>query len=143
MTVSIHLSDRQRTRELILSARGGIVTDQEAKTLDACLALATHIWVGEVRGEIVCSWGLVPPSLLAEEAYLWLYHTPKVEAYKFLFVRHSQLVMERMLEEYPKIVGVTDRNASSSIRWLRWLGAEFTDTGDDYIPFKIVGKHHG
>jgi len=81
---------------------------------------------------------LIPPSLLAEEAYLWLYHTPAVEQYKFTFVRYSQIVIEQMLEIYPVIVGVTDRSAKSSIRWLKWLGAKYADNGKQYIPFKIV-----
>ena len=140
MTASIRIVDREKTRELILASRGDRITPEEVRNLDSCLSLATHIWVGTLNGAIVCAWGLIPPSLLAEEAYLWLYHTALVEEHKFLFVRYSQIMMEEMLQVYPVIVGVTDRNSASSIRWLKWLGAEFTDNGDDYIPFRIIGK---
>jgi hypothetical protein len=140
MNATIQVTDREKTRALILASKGESITEQEVKNLDSCLALATHIWVGQINGEVVCACGLIPPSLLAEEAYLWLYHTPLVEQYKFTFVRYSQLVMEAMLEVYPKIVGLTDRHERSSIRWLKWLGAKFNDTGEDYIPFQIVGK---
>jgi hypothetical protein len=140
MNASIQVVDRERTRELILASRAGNITKEEIKSLDSCLSLATHIWIGQINGDVVCACGLIPPSLLADEAYLWLYHTAAVEQYKFTFVRYSQIVMEQMLETYPKIIGVTDRNARSSIRWLKWLGAKFTDNGKQYIPFQIVRK---
>lgn len=140
MKVMIQTPGRQETRELILSARGGILTELESRTLDACLGFATHLWVGSIGGKLTCAWGLVPPSLLSDEAYLWLYHTPAVEEHKFLFVRYSQRVIEEMLKFYPKIVGVADVSARDSIRWLKWLGAVFDSPIGKYVPFSIVGK---
>ena len=140
MSVMIESIDRPRTRELILFAKGGILTELESRTLDACLGFATHLWIGQVDGRMVCAWGLVPPSLIAEEAYLWLFATPAVAEHKFLFVRHSQRVMEEMLKIYPRIVGVTDIKAHDSIRWLKWLGAKFGDYRGTHIPFVIEAK---
>lgn len=140
MTVSIQSPNRQQTRDLILSARGGILTDIESKTLDACLGFATHLWIGSVEEKLICAWGLVPPTLLADEAYLWLFSTPSVSEHKFVFVRYSQRVIEEMLKIYPKIVGVTAINAKDSIRWLKWLGAKFGEPQDAYLPFTIVAR---
>lgn len=142
MSVHIETPNRYKTRELILSARGRILTDIESKTLDACLSLATHLWVGRIGEDIVCAWGLVPPSLLADEAYLWLYSTPAVAEHKFLFVRYSQRVMEEMLKLYPTIVGLTDSSAKDSIRWLKWLGAKFDGTKGKYLSFTIQPRLH-
>lgn len=142
MTVCVETFDRHQTRELILTARGGILTDIESKTLDACLSFATHLWVGRIEGKLTCAWGLVPPSLLADEAYLWLYSTPDVEDHKFLFVRYSQRVIEEMLRIYPTIVGMTDASALDSIRWLKWLGAVFGVKTGKYVPFYIVARKH-
>lgn len=140
MTVQVEPLDRHQTRDLILSVRGGILTDIESKTLDACLGFATHLWVGRINDKVVCAWGLVPPTLLADEAYLWLYSTPAVADHKFLFVRYSQRVIEEMLKLYPTIVGVTAIGAGDSIRWLKWLGAKFGEPVGKYIPFRIIGK---
>lgn len=140
MTVVVEPLNRQQTRDLILSVRGGILTDIESKTLDACLGFATHLWIGKINGKIVCAWGLVPPTLLADEAYLWLYSTPAIAEHKFLFVRYSQRVIEEMLKIYPNIVGVTAIGALDSIRWLKWLGAKFSGSIDNYIPFRIVAR---
>lgn len=141
MNVMIQTPDRHQTRELILSAKGGILTDIESKTLDACLGFATHLWVGSINGKLTCAWGLVPPSLLSDEAYLWLYSTPAIKNHKFLFVRYSQRVIEEMLKIYPHIVGVTAIGARDSIRWLKWLGAKFGEPRGSHLPFVIVGKH--
>lgn len=143
MKVLVETLERHQTRELILSVRGGILTDIESKTLDACLSFATHLWVGRIEGKLTCAWGLVPPSLLADEAYLWLYTTPAVEEHKFLFVRYSQRVMEEMLKIYPKIVGVTAIEARYSIRWLKWLGAKFGEPQGKYLPFQIIARTYG
>lgn len=143
MTVSIQPIGRQRTRELILSAKGGILTDIESKTLDACLGFATHLWIGEINDKIACAWGLVPPSLLSDEAYLWLFSTSAVDEHKFIFVRYSQRLIEEMLRIYPTIVGVTDAKAVDSIRWLKWLGAKFGPPQGKYLPFTIIARIHG
>src|SRR5258708_12207330 len=137
MSVQIESINRQQTRDLILSARGGILTELESKTLDACLGFATHLWIGQVDGKMVCAWGLVPPSLLAEEAYLWLYSTPEVADHKFVFVRYSQLVMKEMLRIYPRIVGVTDIKSTNSTPCLTCLRANFVHNSAPHTPFSI------
>lgn len=142
MSVMVEPLNRQQTRDLILSVRGGILTDIESKTLDACLGFATHLWVGSINDHMVCAWGLVPPTLLADEAYLWLYSTPAIVDHKFLFVRYSQRVIEEMLKIYPNIVGVTEIGARDSIRWLKWLGAKFDNPLGTHIPFHIVARIH-
>lgn len=140
MSVMVEPLNRQQTRDLILSVRGGILTKEFVDRLDACLGFATHLWGGTINDKLVCAWGLIPPSLLSDEAYLWLWHTDEIEENKFLFVRYSQRVIEEMLKIYPTIVGKTLINSTKSIRWLRWLGAKYGEPNGDYLPFRIIGK---
>lgn len=137
MTASVKRVDRSYVRNLISSADCISLTVEEQKTFDHCLMLTSILWVGAVDGRLACTWGLVPPTLMSDRAYLWLYTTPEVEDHKFLFVRHSQRAMEEMLETYPIITGVTKVGWTQTIRWLRWLGAEFGDHHGQFLPFEI------
>lgn len=139
--ITIQPVDRDATRELILRMKGGILTDEDYRALDACTSFASHLWIGYIRGEPVCAWGLVPPTFLSDRAYLWLYSTDAVEEFKFLFVRHSQLIMEQMKQIYPEIYGVCALSQPKSIRWLKWLGAKFDQPGSTYISFSIGGAN--
>lgn len=123
--------------ELIYNACGDVLSAREIKLIEHCQLLSHQVWVGSCDGEFVCAWGLAPPSLMSTHAYLWLYTTPAVKQHQFLFVRHSQRMVEHMLMRYDCIVGHVAADAEDSQRWLKWLGAEFLFPTGKLIPFRI------
>lgn len=113
------------------------------KIMNECISLSDQYWVGEADGEVACIFGLIPPSLLSDRAYLWLLTTDLVEEHKFVFIRSSQIVVEAMLELYPIIVGHCEVKNKSAIRWLRWLGATFSEPVERGVRFQILRKQRG
>jgi len=113
----------------------------EEKAMDFCLLMSTQIWGGFVNGEPICIYGVIPPSLMSNQAYLWLYTTGLLKEHQFILVRHSQMVIESVLKEYPSIVGHAVLGADKSIRWLRWLGAKFGHPQGNALPFRIERPH--
>lgn len=135
--VEIYPANIAKTRQLIYDAKGGVLSNREAQTLEEYLTFSTKLYLGAIHGRLCCAWGLIPPTLLSDSAYLWLFSTPAIDEHKFLFVRASQRVIEDMLQEWPVITGFCDRSNARSIRWLRWLGAEFHYPGPTHIAFEI------
>lgn len=127
-----------QAKELI---RGIELDESGEKTMDFCLLMSTVIWAGFIDRRLACIWGVIPPTLMSSQAYLWLYTTDVIKGHEFILVRHSQLVIEEILEEYPSIVGHALMGADKSIRWLKWLGAKFGDPQGTGIPFRIT--RHG
>jgi hypothetical protein len=116
--------------------------DEEGQqTMDFCLLMSTIIWAMFIEGKLACIWGIIPPTLMSYQAYLWLYTTDVIKEHQFCLVRHSQRAIEEILEEFPSIVGHAAIGSSKSIRWLRWLGAEFGYPQGTVIPFRI--ERHG
>lgn len=138
MSVTISTDSTQIARDLIYANYE--YTGREAKALDRCLSLTRHLWIGYSNEEPVCAWGLIPPTLLSDSAYLWMITLGSVEGYEFVLVRHSQIQIARMLEAYPKIVGHCEASETRSIRWLRWLGATFGEPQGSFVPFTIRRK---
>jgi hypothetical protein len=112
--------------------------DVGQKTMDFCLLMSTVIWAGFINDKLACIWGVIPPTLMSSQAYLWLYTTDVIKGHEFILVRHSQLVIDEVLKEYPSIVGHALMGAEKSIRWLKWLGAEFGYPQGTGIPFRIT-----
>lgn len=137
MTALIIEADRAKTKQLIFESRGGILTDEESETLEQYLTFSAKLYLGSISGKLVCAWGLIPPSLLSDQAYLWLFSTEAVEEHKFIFVRNSQRAVEDMLKEWPLITGYCDCANARSQRWLRWLGATFGPPLETMLPFEI------
>ena len=108
-----------------------------------CVNMAAGMWTGYIDGDLVCIWGLIPPSLLSEQAYLWLYTTEELKGHEFLFIRRSQLAVEAMLEQWPTIVGHAVVDNTRAIKWLKWLGATFGEPQGKLIPFIIRRKANG
>ena len=116
-------------------------TDQE--TMHRSMCNSSRVYIGCADGHIACVWGLIPPTLLSDRAYLWLFTTKHLDQHVFLLVRHSQRMIQFMLEEFPIIVGHCQINNHKAIRWLRWLGADFGEASAGFVPFVIKAKVNG
>jgi len=86
---------------------------------------------------VACMWGLAPPTAISNRAYLWLLTTDLVEKHKFLFVRHSQLVVEDALKRYDVVLGHVAVGNTAARKWLRWLGARIDVPEKGFSKFEI------
>lgn len=105
--------------------------------MNRSLQNSSVVWMWTDEGKIHGFWGLIPPSLLSDRAYIWLYTLPSMVEHQFYFVRHSQLMVKELLKEFPIIVGHCAASAEKSQRWLHWLGARFGQPENNLIPFEI------
>jgi len=101
------------------------------------LRKSDEVWIGMHDDEVACVWGLAPPTAISNRAYLWLLTTDLVEKHKFLFVRHSQLVIDNALKNYDMIIGHVAVGNSSARKWLRWLGARISVPENGFSQFEI------
>jgi len=108
---------------------------------DYCQSLG-EVYTGFIDGEFCCCWGLIPPSWLSQQAYLWMW-APEPIRHQFLFIRHSQIQVQRMLERFDTIVGHTKTTSRSAQKWLHWLGAEFHPYTKDILSFEIKRSANG
>lgn len=141
MTVHIEPLVGNPISNLISLATGFNLDAKESGMLEFCQSLSAEVWSGYVDDRLICCWGLIPPTLLSNQAYLWMHSTPAIRDHQFILVRHSQRIIEKMLERYDRIIGDCRIGAVDSIRWLKWLGAEFDGANDrDYCSFVIRRK---
>lgn len=113
----------------------------DADALDRCLTCSQLVYQGKVDGALACIWGLIPPTIMSNNAYIWLYTTEAASKHTFILVRYSQLMVEAMLKDFDALVGHCKIDDHRAIRWLRWLGAEFGEYQDRAIPFTIRRKN--
>lgn len=104
------------------------------------MANSSRVWIGSDDDKILGVWGLIPPTILSDQAYLWLFTTAHMQEHVFTFIRHSQRAVAEMLEQFPLIVGHGIVGADRSLRWLKWLGAEFGEPQGTALPFQIKAK---
>jgi hypothetical protein len=114
--------------------------ETEKKSMEFALIMSTVIWAMSIDNKLACLWGVIPPTFLSYQAYLWFFTTDVIKEHQFCLVRHSQMAIEEILEEYPSIVGHATMGADKSIRWLKWLGAEFGPPQGTGLPFRIERK---
>lgn len=104
------------------------------------LLATTHIEAGFIDGKFVAVWGVIPPTMVSDQAYIWVYTTMDLVGHEFVFIRNSQRMVEKFLKEFSTIVGVTEIDNKRAVRWLKWLGAEYGEPQDGYMPFVIRRK---
>jgi hypothetical protein len=113
----------------------GAITKRQKDMFDYCQTLG-EVYTGFVDGEFVCCWGLIPPSFLSNQAYLWMWG-PEPLPHQFVFIRQSQLQVQRMLSKYEEVIGDCLVKNRSAQKWLKWLGAEFGPPNNGALPFVI------
>lgn len=86
--------------------------------------LANEILVVMYEDGPICYLGIVPPTILSDNAYIWMISTPYGEAHPYIFGRYGKKIMETILQKYRVIFG--DCFSPKSVRWLKRIGAEFT-----------------
>ena len=137
MTTLIEPVAREQTRQLILSLEETMLSKEEAVIMNRYIEASISVYSAFVDDQVLGLWGLIPPTLLSDQAYLWLYTTPAAEEHQFIVVRRGQIEVKKMLKTYPKIVGHCVVGAARSIRWLKWMGAVFGQADGKLIPFAI------
>lgn len=137
MSVVIRPIDADEMAGLISQQIVPKLLEDHRAILNRSIYNSSNIWLGEEDGRVLCFWGLIPPTILSDIAYLWLYTAPELVEHKFLLVRHSQKAVKEMLKLYPTIVGHGQNGNDRSLAWLRWMGAEFGKPQGRLIPFEI------
>lgn len=123
--------------DILEQSQVGRENPKSSSILNRWLKISQEVWIGMYDQKILCMYGLATPSMLSNKAYLWLLTTDALEEHKFLFIRHSQLVIENALKTYELIVGHVQVDNAPARKWLRWLGAKIEPPIGDYSTFRI------
>ncbi len=114
------------------------VMDQE--TMQRSMKNSSHLWLARHGDAIPCVMGTIAPTLLSDTAYLWFYSTPDFTTHRLYFARISRHIVTEALSHYPSLWGHCMQSSPKSIRWLRWLGADFHPPQGPALPFELKAK---
>ena len=123
--------------DLLFPAHLATLSEFNQDTMARAIRNSDWVWIGDVNGEIFGFWGLIPPTMLSDRAYLWFFSTSSLCKHIFRFIRHSKAVTTELLGHYPILVGHGRVDDARSLRWLKWCGAQFGNSQGDLIPFEI------
>lgn len=148
MKISVSIAQARRQDIPDIVARSPEADNPLAlRTVEDWFMRSLICFTGMANGQIACMWGVIVPTMMSDQpAYLWLVTTDLINEHKFIFVRHSQMVVKELLKDFPVIQGHCLVSQPISIRWLRWLGAKFFDEiqgtdGTWFLPFELRANH--
>ena len=96
-------------------------------------------------GELICCWGLQILMGKEKNTYLiWALATDELKKHQKEFVKESKAILERWMELYGCLENTVATFNRRAIRWLKWLGAEFSEPykigNTEYVNFKLKRK---
>lgn len=97
----------------------------------------------EQDGDVLAMWGIVPDSTLGPSARVWFLGAEGMNKIKKSFLQQSRAFVNVFLSHYPLLWNTVDLRYKAAIRWLAWLGAEFSSQdirgphGDQFLLFRI------
>lgn len=92
---------------------------------------------GLIDGEVACVWGVRADTILNDSAYFWMLTTRLVDEHPFIFVRHSQLMAQKILKDFSRLHGWVLEDNHRSIKWLRWLGCTLVPAQQGILNFEL------
>lgn len=117
----------------LLNRMGHKYTEAELEILERSAKNSRPLLVGIYNNEVLAIIGFIPPSLMADVAYMWMV-AGNAKQFSTMFGRHARRVVNNALISYPRIVG---HCKADSQRFVKFLGAELKDPRGDLIPFEI------
>ncbi len=100
-------------------------------------------YLGFAKGQVVCIFG-VSKNYYANLGYpAWFLATDIVWQFKKEFLHYTKLMVKKWLEQYGCLHNYVLQENVQSIRWLKWLGANFADVfsfgKEKFILFTLKG----
>ncbi len=140
MNVQVRRTPRADLASLISSHVAPNMDDVELRRFNQFVLVSHTVWYCEIAGDFIGMMGTIPPTLMSDRAYLWFYNNEKIKEHLFVFIRHSQIAIADALKDWQELNGHVEASRTKSIRWLKWLGAEFFEPEGKLIPFMIRRK---
>ncbi len=137
MSTSIFRLDSVDAYALISADHLAMLPSIDQESMHRAIMNSQQVWLGSKDDIILAVWGLISPTLLSDVAYLWLFTTKHFIGHEFMLVRQSQRSVQDMLRTYSAIHGHGAVDNPRSLRWLRWLGATFSEPQGKFLPFTI------
>lgn len=101
------------------------------------IALSAEVWLGSWGGEPAMAWGVIPRTVLSDEAYVWSWAWPEtLVKCKKTFLRRSREMVHELHERWPVLYGL----AQCRTVWLDHLGAKYTGEHNGLAIFQIGGQ---
>lgn len=119
-------------RQEVVAATGRPLADSVAMSLRH----SDVAYAGTVDGDLVAVWGAGRLTPLSDVGVPWMLTTNKVLDHKVLFLRSCDL-HNILLPGYHRLRNWVDVRNTLSIRWLRWLGFDVSDTPEPFGPYSL------
>jgi|VirMetMinimDraft_7_1064189.scaffolds.fasta_scaffold00089_46 hypothetical protein len=104
--------------------RREIAATSGSRPLDAitrCVEQSEHCWAGLIGGRVVFVGGVSHASMTGRRSP-WLLGADELERHPAAFLRYCVEKMPQVRAAYPWLENYVDARASTTIRWLKWLG---------------------
>lgn len=132
---------RQADRDEVFAASG----KSPFEALAYSLRKSSHAWTAVIDGRPELIFGIGDISILAGVGAPWLLGTDAVEDHYIRFLRLSVDFRDQLFARYPVMRNFVDDRNKVSKRWLKWLGATFSDPiifrGATFRMFELRSAH--
>jgi hypothetical protein len=124
----LHATMRKRDREELTAASGPDLVDQLHRSIRLSIAPGAAF---SPTGELLCLFGAVPLTMLADTAIPWLVGTDALGRYPSALERGARGYLAAVQQQYPRLVNYVDARNLPSLRWLARVGFSI----DPALPF--------
>ena len=118
-----YIANRCRPADVLELAALGVTPYQAMRDSLHVPGLA---YTGMVDGEPVCMFGACEATMVGNLARPWMVGSTLVEKYQLQFLRRNRKMLGIWLDLYTRLENYVDVRNTQAIKWLRWLGFEFT-----------------
>ncbi|MCG7949118.1 MAG: DUF2833 domain-containing protein [Candidatus Thiodiazotropha taylori] len=91
------------------------------------IKVSTEAYTLRVDDQLLCIFGMGVLSIASLEGAPWMIGTEAINQHRRAFLEASKEVSTSMLKRYAYLRQFVDVRNTLAVRWLKWLGFEFSD----------------
>lgn len=122
---------RETDRREIQATSGSAPLD----AITRCVDQSERVWCGEIGGKVAFIGG-VSPANLGGRRVPWMIGSYVLDVNPAVFLRYCREKMPLVKDAYPWLENYVDERATTTVRWLKWLGF----TVEDPVPYGILSR---
>ena len=95
------------------------------QSLHTCRDTSDYCSVCLANNVPMAIFGIKAGGLITTDGMIWLLSTPDIDRHKVYVAIRSRKIVRTALKVYTRLYNYVDVKNENSIKWLKWLGAEF------------------
>lgn len=103
---------------------GGMTGYNFLQEIRLCVSSSAQCWCCLYGDQVLAAFGVIPTNPMERQGIVWMLASKYTKEHKLYTGRWTRRGIQALLKDWDFLYNFVDKGNYSTIKWLRWMGAE-------------------